>query len=143
MRRYIVAMVMVIGMSNVSAVHAGAEIVLVVNKSNPVNTLTKARVRSMILGAVKKWPTGDAVSVITTSPGDAERKSALLTYAGMSEQQFATAFLQANFKGEDRTPPKTLPNGKIIVQIVALTPGAIGFVDSADLSPMVKRVAVE
>ena len=97
----------------------------------------------MILGSNKKWPGGATVSVITTSPGDPERKAALSQFVGMTEQQFATALIQANFKGEDRTPPKTLPNGKIIVQVVSLTPGAIGLIDSSDVVPGVKRVSVE
>ena len=122
---------------------ARAEVVIVVNKANPVATLSRAQVTAMLLGSNKKWPGGAPVSVITTSPGDPERKAALSQFVGMTEQQFATALIQANFKGEDRTPPKTLPSGKIIVQVVSLTPGAIGLIDSSDVVPGVKRVSVE
>jgi len=137
MKKYLLAMLI-----GAQVLPANGEVVVVVNKSNPVNSISRTQLKNMILGSQRKWPGGAAVSVITAAPGDPDRKAALTEFVGMSEQQFATAMIQANFKGEDRVPPKTLPSSKIIVQVVGLTPGAVGIVNAADVTPGVKRVSI-
>lgn len=49
---------------------ADDDLAVVVNKSNPVDNLTKAQLRKIILGDQASWPTGKRVIVVLRSPAN-------------------------------------------------------------------------
>ena len=119
-----------------------AETVLVVNKNNPITSLSKAQVKKILMGQQAKWPSGAPVSVMLTAPGSPERKKAIADICGMTENDFTTWFLKANFQGQSVQAPKNMPSSQAIVQITQLVPGAFAFVSQADVTPAVKVVSI-
>lgn len=82
------------------------EIVVVVNKANPANSLSRAQLKKLIMGTMEKWPNGTRVTVMTTMPGTPERTGALRMCCGMTEQQMKADNIHAAFVGEGRHEPR-------------------------------------
>ena len=119
------------------------DLALVVNKANPVTTLTRAQARKLLTGAQAKWPGGEKVVLILPPPGAPERSEALRRYCGMTEQLFSADLIHANFVGEERVTPQTMPNSRAILGVVQLVPGAIGVVAQGQNMDLVKVIHVE
>lgn len=113
---------------------------VIVNRSNPVSSLSKSQLRKLLLGQQAKWPGGAEISILLPPSGQADRKSILQRYCGMSESEYSAWFLHASFKGEVLAVAKSMPSSQSIVQVVELVPGAIGIVSSTDVTSRVKLV---
>jgi hypothetical protein len=96
----------------------------------------------MLTGATVKWPSGEKVVVMTPMPGSPERTNALKLFCDMNEKQFNAEMIHAGFTGDERTPPRTMPNGKAVIGVVQLVKGSLGVVDPADVTPGVKVVPI-
>jgi ABC-type phosphate transport system substrate-binding protein len=119
------------------------DLVVVVNKSNSVDNVTKAQLKKMILGEQPSWSAGKKVSVVLRATGQPERDGVLRSVCGMSEDDFNQSWMRASFNGSTATPPKSLPTGQAVRQSVAGSPGAIGFLRAADVDETVKPVTVD
>src|SRR5579871_3431761 len=122
---------------------ADDDLVVIVNKSNAVDGVTKAQLRKFILGEQDSWPGGKKVSVILRAPGQPERDGVLRSICGMSEDDFNQHLMHANFGGETGGAPKALGSAVAVRQLVVTLPGAIGFVRAADVNDSVKAVNVD
>jgi ABC-type phosphate transport system substrate-binding protein len=122
---------------------ADPEPAVVVNKTNPLTTITRGQLKKILTGTQAKWPDGEKVVAMTPPSGSAERSGALQRFCGMTEQQLKEEMIHADFKGEERTPLRTMPSGKLIVSVVQLVHGAIGIVNAGDVTDQVKVVRVE
>jgi ABC-type phosphate transport system substrate-binding protein len=119
------------------------DLVVIVNKSNPVASLTKVQLRKLLLGEQNSWSGGKPVSLILRAPGQPEREGVLRSVCGMSEDDFTQHQMHANFGGTTAAPPKALGSAAAVRQLVMTVPGAIGFVRAADVTDSVKAVPVD
>jgi len=119
------------------------DLAVVVNKSNPVETVTKAQLQKMVLGEQASWATGKKVSVVLRSPGQPERDGVLRSICGMSEDDFNQHLMHANFNGDTGGAPKALSSGVAVRQLVMSIPGAIGFLQQSDVNDTVKVISVD
>lgn len=117
--------------------------IIIVNKNNPVTSVTKAQIKKILTGAQTKWPGGEKIVVLLPDAGSPERKGALSTYCGMTEQQLNADLIHASFVGEERVRPKTMPNTKAIVTAVEQVAGAVGVVGEGDVTDQVKTLTIE
>jgi len=122
---------------------ADDDLVVVVNKSNAADNVTKVQLRKMLLGEQASWPGGAKVSVILRSAGQPEREGVLRSVCGMSEDDFTQTWMKANFGGSTSSPPKSLGSAEGVRQLVMTLPGGIGFLRAADVNPTVKVVSVD
>jgi phosphate transport system substrate-binding protein len=122
---------------------ADDDLVVIVNKSNAIENLTKTQIRKFLLGEQDAWPGGKKVSVILRAPGQPERAGVLHSVCGMSEDDFNQHLMHANFGGDTGGAPKALGSGAAVRQLVMSLPGAIGFVHAAEVNDSVKAVAVD
>ena len=104
------------------------DLAVVVNKSNPVENLTKAQLRKIVLGEQSSWPAGKRVSVMFRAPGQPERDGVFRSICSMSEDEFDQHWLHANFNGDAASPPKALATAEAVRSLVAIIPGGIGFI---------------
>lgn len=116
------------------------ELAVVVNKNNPISSLTKGQIKKILTGVQATWPNGEKVMVVMAAPGDALRAAALRIFCNMTEQQYAADQLHAKFVGEDRTQPNVMLHEKAIAPLVAIVPGAIAVIPSTDVVDQVKKV---
>lgn len=107
-------------------------IVVIVNSSNPVDSLTMGDLKKIFLSERSRWDTGKAVAPVMVAAGAAERTAFLKAVCGMSDADFGKYFLQAAFTGKSATPPKEVGSSQALKGVVATSPGAIGFVKAGD-----------
>ncbi len=126
-----------------SALAADTDLVVIVNKGNSTGNVTKSQLRKLVLGEQASWPSGAKVTVVLQSPGTAERDGVLRSVCRMSEDDYNQHQLHASFSGETNTAPKVVASALAVRQLVASTPGAIGFLRAADLNDSVKAISVD
>ena len=109
---------------------------VVVNKDNAVQNLTSAHLAKILKGEVKKWPDGKDVVIVlhNSSPGE---MATLQHLSKMSEADVKA--LLASHKDEIRT----VESDADIINAVASTPGAIGFVEEHSITDRVTVVRVD
>jgi ABC-type phosphate transport system substrate-binding protein len=107
-------------------------IVVIVNASNPVDNLTVGDLKKLFLSERSRWDTGKAVAPVMVTAGAPERTAFLKIVCGMNDADFGKYFMQAAFTGKSATPPKEVGGAQSVKSTVAGSPGAIGFVKTAD-----------
>jgi ABC-type phosphate transport system substrate-binding protein len=120
---------------------AYAEPVFVANKNVSDSSLPKDTVDGILKGRVKSWPSGSHV-VLATLKGGSVGDAVLSTYAGMTSDQFNSNWNRLVFTGR-AAQPKSFSSDKELIDYVASTPNALGYVDSASVTPDVKVIKVE
>jgi ABC-type phosphate transport system substrate-binding protein len=109
---------------------------VVVNKDNAVQNVTSARLAKILKGEVKKWPDGRNVLLVlhNSSPGE----MATLQHLSKMPEADVKALL-ALHKDEIRT----VVSDADVIEMVASTPGAIGFVEEHSITDRVVVVRVD
>ena len=125
-----------------AAILPAADIVVIVNSANKIESLTKAQLRKLLLGEQVKWSGGAKVLVILGVPGSQERAAVLKLICGMSEADFTKHFMQADFVGGDVTAPRVVPSAAVPI-VVQSTPGAIGIALAAAQVPNTRVVKID
>jgi phosphate transport system substrate-binding protein len=121
---------------------ADDDLAVVVNKDNPVDNLTKAQLRKMILGEQGQWASGKKVAVLLRSSGS-DRDAVLKSICSMSSLEFEQYLVHASFNGESGGAPKSLASGVAIRLLIISVPGAIGFLHISEVNDSVKVVKFE
>lgn len=117
-----------------------AEVVVVVHPSNDA-ALNEKAVKRIFLGKEKKFSNGKEVLPINQVPSSSARGSFDTDTLGRSSTQIAAYWSKLVFTGKG-IPPKELDNDAAVLAIVADNPNAIGYVDSASVSDVVKVVSL-
>jgi len=125
----------------VANVVLNAEPVFVANPKVSDSSLSKETVDGILKGRVKSWPSGGRVLLTTLKEGSVN-DAVLSTYAGMNSSQFESNWNRLVFTGR-AAQPKSFSSDKELVAYVAATPDALGYVDSASVTPNVKVIKVE
>jgi ABC-type phosphate transport system substrate-binding protein len=125
------------------------DVAVIVNKSNPVASLTIAELRTILLSPRSKWSSGSIIDVLMTQPGRPERSGTLKIVCGMSETDFNLHFIRGwrnvdgstNRDGGQR--PTVFSSGVQLRQSVASAPNAVGFIKASEVDDSVKVVAID
>jgi ABC-type phosphate transport system substrate-binding protein len=109
---------------------------VVVNKDNTVQNFTSAHLARILKGEVKKWPDGKSVVLVlhNSSPGE---MTTLQHLSKMSEAEVKS--LLALHKDS----VQTVSTDADVIDAVASTPGAIGFVEEHSITERVSVVRVD
>lgn len=123
---------------------AGTEpLVIVVNRSNPVDELSSAELRKIFLGNRSHWANGRRITLVMREPGQAERGTVVHDVCGMTEEQLKNHFLHGLFTGEILVSPKILSSPTGVRKFIFNVPGAIGYLRVGDLDATVKVVRID
>ncbi|MFZ0797792.1 MAG: substrate-binding domain-containing protein [Terriglobales bacterium] len=109
---------------------------VVVNKDNAVQNVTSAHLARIVKGEVKKWPDGRNVVLVlhSSSPGEMATLERLT--------KMADAEVKAMFAAH-RDSIRTVGTDADVIDAVASTPGAIGFVEERSITDRVGVVKVD
>jgi ABC-type phosphate transport system substrate-binding protein len=118
-------------------------LVIVVNRSNPVDDLSFAELRRIFLGNRSHWANGRRITLVMREPGEPERNTILHEVCGMNEDQLKNHFLHGLFTGEILVSPKILSSPTGVRKFIFNVPGAIGYLRTADVDPTVKVVRID
>ena len=118
-------------------------LVIVVNRSNPVDELSYAELRRIFLGNRSHWTNGRRITLVMREPGEPERNAIIRDVCGMTEEQLNRHFLHGLFTGEILVSPKTLSSPMGVRKFIFNVPGAIGYLRIGDVDSTVKVVRID
>lgn len=110
-------------------------IVIIVNKDNPVTTLTASEVKLYYLRRIKKrWPEINK----NIRPADRKKKcnerDAMYSILGLSDTQIEQYFVNKQLQNAERPPDKFATESEMIT-FVAEEIGAIGYIKASAVTP--------
>ena len=116
---------------------------IVVNRSNPVDSLSFPELRKIFMGEQDHWSNGRRITVVMLEPGKVERQAVLAQIYKMDEKDFNQYFLHSMFTGELHAAPKALGSPTEVLKFVFNIPGAIGYLKSSEVNDSVKVVRID
>lgn len=137
------ALVEPIPQTRVQAAHPKEGLAIVVNRENPVESLSMAELRTVFLGERSHWPNGRRITLVMMEPGQPERDTVLRDVCRMSESDLRRRYLQGLLTGEVLVSPKTLANPIGVRKFVFNVPGAIGYLRPEDVDDTVKVIRID
>jgi len=123
--------------------HAAADVAVVVNPEVPVDELSFADLRKIMLGDRLFWSSGNKVTIVVTQPDDPGRTILLERVYKMSEERFRQYWIAKVFRGEAAEGPKIVLSSEGAIELVGVLDGAIAFVDSDDVPSGLKVLRID
>ncbi|HIV69508.1 MAG TPA: hypothetical protein H9903_01110 [Candidatus Aquabacterium excrementipullorum] len=109
-----------------------ADRIVVIGHAN-VRKLDQATLQRIFTGKTIEVD-GVRVQPVNAAPGTAVRQRFLSQYLQTDEDQYVGYWTVRRYVGKG-TPPPEVKQGAEMVDMVGKTPGAIGYIDEADLQP--------
>ncbi|ALC15250.1 phosphate ABC transporter substrate-binding protein, PhoT family [Desulfuromonas soudanensis] len=117
------------------------DIVLVVNKNNPVSSLSAQDAKMIYLGNKKSWDNGEKI-ILYSQYDYAVREDFTGKVLSKTGQQFATYWKKALFTGTGR-PPIEVKDDAEMKKFIAIDPRGIGYISRAALDDSVKALPIQ
>jgi ABC-type phosphate transport system substrate-binding protein len=117
------------------------EFKLVVNASNPVESLSKDEAAELFLKKVTRWSSGQVVHVV--EPAEVSVRNAFYrSVAGKSPSAVKAYWNQLIFSGRE-VPPVSKTSDADVIAFVRSNPGALGYVSAGTEARGVKAIALK
>jgi ABC-type phosphate transport system substrate-binding protein len=139
MKKLFLASLMVAA-SSLFAVRAQAQVVVIVNPSVKASDVSKADLKEVFSGMASELADGSHVVPVLLKQGPAH-EAFLTDYVGKSDAALGATWRSLVFSGQ-RSMPKSVDSDAAMVEYVAHTPGAIGYIGKASPHDGVKVLAV-
>ncbi len=118
---------------------AGAEIAVIVNKENPVQSLTSREISDIYLGRRRTFPSGGLVLVLEQKRNSSLRKDFFRLLNGMTLRRLNAYWARLQFSGEVQPPP-VMRNSMVMLRVVQNNIAAIGYLDAALVDDSVRVI---
>lgn len=125
-------------LSPASGVAQGFQIV--VNSSNPAQTVTKDQIARTFMKKIKKWD-GTNVTPVDQRAGAAVRESFTKAIHGKGVNAVISFWQQEIFAGRD-VPPAEKAGDAAVIEFVKANPGAVGYVSASAATDGVRVIEV-
>ena len=122
---------------------AAAPVAIVVGPSVPVDDISFSEVRKLFLGERQFWNQGLRVVLLMRAPVAPEREIVLRTIYQMSEAQFRQYWISKVFRADVSAGPKIVYSTEMASELVTAIPGAVAFVDSAQIPKGLKVLKID
>ena len=119
-----------------------ADVAIVVRPDVPVDNLTFAELRRVMLGDRQFWSSNLKVTLLVRAPGARERDVVLKTIYQMSEAQFKQYWIAKVFRAEAAGAPRIVYSNDMAAELAQSIPGAIAFVDAAQIPKGLKVLKI-
>ncbi len=120
---------------------AFAEMVVIVNKDNPLATISKAEIEMIYLGKKKQFQNGSPAIPVDLPAESHLRREFFTNVLDKSEESYRLYWVRMIFSGKGQ-PPLTLSAENEAVKFVSQNKAGIAFVDSDGILPGVKVVTI-
>lgn len=115
-----------------------ANVAIVVNKANS-NPVSDAEISRLFLGKLKKFDGGESATPVNSKSSTSARTDFEKNVLNKSASQLKAYWSKRVFSGKGK-PPTELDNDAAVLAFVAANPGAIGYVDAANVDDSVKVI---
>ncbi len=122
------------------AINNEAQIAVIANKSVPESSVSKTELLDLYSGDIKWWDNGDPVIIFDLKNND-DIKSDFYSFIGKTPSRMKTIWMKKMLSGEG-DPPDALQSEKEMLDNVANTEGAIGFITLNKIDNSVKTIAI-
>jgi ABC-type phosphate transport system substrate-binding protein len=119
------------------------DIAVVVHPDVPVDNLSFAELRRVLLGDREFWSSGVRVTLLIRAPVARERDVAVKSICEMSEAQFRQHWIAKVFRNETPSGPKIVYSSEMAIDQVTRTPGAITFVETSKVTKGMKVLKID
>jgi ABC-type phosphate transport system substrate-binding protein len=109
------------------------DVAVVVNRNVPVDDLTFAELRKIVLGDRQFWSSNLRITLLVRAPAARERDVILKNVLQMSEAQFRQYWIGKVFRAESATGPKTVYSNEMALSLVNSIPGSVAFLDASQV----------
>jgi len=123
------------------AVAKAQDVVVIVNNGVKATGASSDDIRSVFSGDKSSLGDGSHVTPVTLKAGP-DHEAFLKTYVGKSDAAYRTAWRSLVFTGQG-SMPKSFDSESAMVDYVAATPGAIGYVGKGTEHDKVKTLAIK
>lgn len=144
MKRYITLLMLVtLVLLQISVIAGGAEekFILIANQSVEQTSIKISEIQRVFLGKSSSFANGQKIVPVTLESGEVH-EAFLKKCVKKSSSQYSTFWKQAIFTGQG-IPPKSFASEDELLNYVAQTPGAIGYVSAKTSPSNVKVLEVE
>jgi len=126
-----------------SAAAGDADIAIVVRPDVPVDNLSFAELRRVMLGDRQFWSSDLRVTLLVRAPGAREREVVLKNIYQMSEAQFRQYWIAKVFRAQATSGPRIVYSNEMATELAAAMPGAIAFVDALGVPKGLKVLKID
>jgi hypothetical protein len=118
-------------------------LVVIVNPTVPQDSISTEDLRLLLLGDIRFWEGGGLVTLLIQAPVSWERDTVLGKVMKMTEPQYRQFWISKVFRTEAASGPKVVLSNEMAGILVSRIPGAIAFVDDAEVPPDAKVLKVD
>jgi hypothetical protein len=122
---------------------SAGNVAVVVHAGVPVDNLSLAELRRVLLGDRQFWTPNLRVTLLIRAPRAYERDVLLRRVYQMSEAQFRQYWIAKVFRAEAASGPKIIYSNQTATELVAGIPGAIAFVAATQIPRGLKVLRID
>lgn len=119
---------------------AGEVLAVIVNKSNPIGSLTQNELRPLFQTTKKAWGSGEDALPVNLPEDNQLRNEFDQAVLGLDPERVARYWTDRKVRGGAR-PPVRVPTTNAVLKTVASKPGAVGYLRLSEVNNSVKVVA--
>src|SRR5262245_47086717 len=140
----LIAIALVVSASSATpAMQATPDIAVIVNPGVPVENLSIAELRRILLGDREFWASGVRVTLLIRAPIARERDAAVKEVCQMTEAQFRQHWIGKVFRADTPSGPKIVYSNEMAIDQASRVPGAIAFVPAPVTNKSVKVLKID
>lgn len=115
-------------------------LMVVANAKAGVTTMTRDELEEVFVMSRRVWPNGTRIVVLNLETGTPERTYFDHVVLGLSPEQAARYWIDRRTRGGGEAPMR-LPNPAVVMKVVPVLAGSIGYAPEGPLAAGVRRVA--
>ena len=115
---------------------------VIVNKSNPTDSLSMAQLRRILIGDVRAWPDHKSLAMVARDASSKVSQCALSNIVRMNDAEYRRYLMSAEFRGDDAMAIQTVDSDGSAARVIAGSAGAIAIVDLSSLPSISGSVKV-
>jgi ABC-type phosphate transport system substrate-binding protein len=119
----------------------GQNIIIITNKSVPADSLKQEDVKNIFIGKMTSWSNNEKINFATLPNGDEIHRAFLKKFVKRTPMQYSRYWKKQIFTGKGKTP-KSFETEKDLLEYVATTKGAIGYITTGQISDGINDVKV-
>lgn len=122
------------------------ELVVIVNKANPLGSISRAELSNVYLGKRKMWATGDTVKPCDLQEAGVEEEQTAMghfsvRYIHKDMSSLKSYWIKMIFSGKGEPPP-AFKKPEEVIRFVSENPGSVGYLYSDQVTGAVRVVPV-
>jgi len=118
------------------------DVVIITNKSVATDTLKEEEVKNIFIGKMTSWDGNQKINFVTLPKSDETHREFLKRFVKRTPAQYSRHWKKQIFTGKGKKP-KSFQTEKGLLEYVAKTSGAIGYISTAQITDQIKVLKIK